>query len=95
MVSLGSCRHLSKVFRVIDVAQGMLDKGMENVQAVNFIPSRDGKIKGNNGNNIWPRNVQGRVKAGQKFRELIKVDELGCTWIISMAFIFENAYYIT
>jgi hypothetical protein len=68
------------------VAQGVLDKGMKNVQAVNSVPSRDGKIKRNDGDNVWSRNVQRWVETGQKFGELIKVDELGCTWIISVDF---------
>ena len=60
---------------------------MQNVQAVYFVPLCNRQIETDKGQNIGLGNSQGRVQAGNKVRQLTKIDELCRMGIVS-----ENKY---
>lgn len=50
--------------------QHMLGEGVEDVQAVDFVPFGYRQVKGHKGNSVWLRDAKRSIKAGDEVGEL-------------------------
>ena len=64
------------------MTQDMLHKSMYNIKTMDFIPSGNGEVKGNNGHDIRLRYAQRRIKISQKFGQLVETYELRSLGIV-------------
>ncbi len=76
--------YLAEVLRVvIDEAQGVLGEGVKDVQAVDLVALGNGKIKADQGQEVWLWNTKRSVQTCDEVRHLVKADELSCVRVES------------
>lgn len=74
--------HSLELLSLLDMSQHMLGEGVQDVQAVDFVPFGYRQVKGHKGNSVWLRDAKGSIKAGDEVGELWEIDELCSMWVI-------------